>query len=383
MSIDLETIPLRAATTPVLRARCAALVAFVAACAVNPPPPNPASTGFHSPLDSSRLQVIVVADQAEAVLSILSARNRARAPTATQWERLFRSEGYVRLQRRERSLQRPFDDSSFQRFALSDTLIAQAPQLRRTLAAWRTVDPTTAARRAFAYLPDATVIRARIYPVIKPRTNSFVFEPRTNPAIFLYLDPAVSAAKFEDILAHELHHIGVGSVCPEEPADTTLSPNVRRTLAWMGGFAEGRAVLAAAGGPNVHPHATSDATERRTWDRDFAKAAGDLRRMESFYFALLDGTIRDSEVTRRGFDFIANDSVPQGAFYTLGWLMAATVENRLGRAELVRSLCDPVLFLSDYNRAVQDEPGVPAVGLPTWSHLLLERLQTGAPRTPH
>src|ERR671927_436895 len=69
-------------------------------------------------------------------------------------------------------------------------------------------DANRAARRALAYLPKNAYIRAKIYPVIKPRENSFVFEVKTDPAIFLYLDPAVGQKKFENTLAHELHHIG-------------------------------------------------------------------------------------------------------------------------------------------------------------------------------
>jgi hypothetical protein len=55
------------------------------------------------------------------------------------------------------------------------------------------------------------VVRAKIYPVIKPAINSFVREAATDPAIFLWLDPAVIREKFENIVAHELHHIGLTS----------------------------------------------------------------------------------------------------------------------------------------------------------------------------
>lgn len=95
---------------------------------------------------------------------------------------------------------------------MSDSL--DRPLLEATLNKWLRVDPSAAAKKALAYLPPATKIRARTYPVIKPRSNSFVWDVRTNPAIFLYLDPTVADAQFERTLAHELHHIGMAAACP-------------------------------------------------------------------------------------------------------------------------------------------------------------------------
>jgi hypothetical protein len=139
----------------------------------------------------------------------------------------------------------------------------------------------------------------------------------------------------------------------------------------MGGFAEGRAVLAAAGGPDVHPHATSDSTERAVWDRDVARAAADVPRLEAFFIDLLDGRVPDdAEQTRRGMAFINTDSVPQGPFYTVGYLMARTVERRFGRDRLVASLCDAGRFLADYQQAAAEE----GTSLPRWGEDLLRRL---------
>ena len=84
--------------------------------------------------------------------------------------------------------------------------------LRHTLDAWQRADLVASARRVLAYLPDQAHIRAKVFPVIKPVTNSFVFESTTDPTIFLYLDPEESAAKFENTVAHELHHIGYSSI---------------------------------------------------------------------------------------------------------------------------------------------------------------------------
>jgi hypothetical protein len=310
----------------------------------------------------------MVTDEAEAVLRILDARAEGRTPDEADWQRLFATEGYRRLRQREASLERPFEDSAFREFALSADLLSRAPALRRTLRAWTRVDPTSAARRAFAYLPENAVIRAKVYPVIKPRTNSFVFEPRTNPAIFLYLDPKVTPAKLENTVTHELHHIGVASACPDDPR-TALPENVKNALDWMSGFAEGRAVLAAAGSPDVHPHMTSEAAERAVWDRDVAHVARDFERLEAFFVSLLDGKLDEKERTRQGMAFVSTADVPQGAYYTVGWTMASAIERRFGRERLIESLCDPVKFLSDYNSAAADAK------LTRWSDALIARIR--------
>ncbi len=326
-----------------------------------------------SPAQDGRLRVTLVADEPEAVLAILAHRSGGSAPTEADWGRLFASEGYVRLRQREKGMGRAFTDSAFRAFVRSPELVAREPALRATLDAWRGADLTAAARRAFAYLPPGATIQARVYPSIKPRTNSFVWEARTDPAIVLYLDPALPAAKFENTVAHELHHVGVGSACPADP-DSTLPAGLRSALTWMGGFAEGRAVLAAAGGPDAHPHAASDSAERAVWERDLAHAERDVRRMEAFFLELLDGRVPEEQQTPRGMAFIATDSVPQGPFYTVGWLMASTVERRLGRERLVASLCDPRAFLADYQRAAREANRTDGTPLPLWSDGLLRRI---------
>lgn len=257
-------------------------------------------------------------------------------------------------------MNRAFTDSAFRAFVRSSDLKRRAPELERTLAAWKTIRMDAAAARAFAYLPAHARIRATIYPSIKPRTNTFVWEPRTNPAIFFYLDPEISAAQFDNTLAHELHHLGVASVCNSDGQPTALQ--------WMGGFAEGRAVLAAAGNPDAHPHETSPPVERTVWNRDFANVARDMEQLEQFFEELMAGTLKEEQQNARGFAFIATDSVPQGAFYTVGYHMARTVEKGLGRDRLIASLCDPKMFLRDYNEIAI------AQKLPSWSPAFMARL---------
>ena len=308
----------------------------------------------------------IVTDEAEAALAILELRQAGRPVPEGAWARLFESEGYRRLEARERSMGREFDDSTFRAFITSDTLLPRAPALRRTLREWRTARLDEAGRRALAYLPASTPIRAKVYLLIKPRTNSFVFEPAIDPAIMLYLDPASTRAQLENTVAHELHHIGYAAAC-DSPTDAPADSAVATALQWLGAFGEGVAMLAAAGGPEVHPHATSPAEDRARWDRDVANAPADLGRVEAFLLNVLDRRVTDPDsIGRAGMSFFG----VQGPWYTLGWVMASTVERSGGRAALVNVLCDPAELLAAYNAAARG----PEDALPLWSDTLLARL---------
>src|SRR6185369_9992887 len=164
---------------------------------------------------AAQVNVKLVTDEAEAVLNVLAKRKANQSIAEIDWQRIFQSEGYVRLKKREHSMQRSFEDADFKTFVLSDEMLQRGPALAEALARWKGTDVTgDAARLALAYLPKDAQIRAKIYPVIKPRTNTFVFEVKEDPAIFFYLNPAESREKFTNTLAHELHHIGYGGSCP-------------------------------------------------------------------------------------------------------------------------------------------------------------------------
>ena len=63
----------------------------------------------------------------------------------------------------------------------------------------------------------------------------------------------------------------------------------------------------------------------------------------------------------------------QGPWYTVGWLMASTVEREFGRPVLIGSLCEPTRFISLYNDAVQRASRRGTL-LPAWSRTLVDRL---------
>jgi hypothetical protein len=233
---------------------------------------------------SASIQLDLNPDEADAVLAILHKSAAGSAVNDSDWRHLFSTEPYIRLKKREANMHRDFTDDDFKKFILSPELAAKGTRLRRTLDAWRRADLVASARRVLAYLPDQAHIHAKVFPVIKPITNSFVFETTSDPTIFLYLDPEESAAKFENTVAHELHHIGYSSVQSlAEEKQKDLPPNVRPAVDWMSAFGEGFAMLAAAGGPDIDPHAASSSEEHARWQHDMANFNQDVGSLQDFF----------------------------------------------------------------------------------------------------
>jgi hypothetical protein len=323
---------------------------------------------------ASTLDVRIVTDEADAVLSILQELKVGKTVAADDWEHLFSSEGYIRLKKREHELKRPFEDEDFRIFVLSAELVARADALSVTLERWKRADLGAAANRAQAYLPSGTAIRAKVYPVIKPKTNSFVFELQTDPAIFLYLNPDMNSAQFENTVAHELHHIGLAAAClPANETDEFKNKpaEVRAVLEWIGAFGEGAAMLAAAGGPDVHPHAVSPSPDRERWDKDMGNFNTDLKKVEAFFLDVLEGRLKGEEAIRgAGFAFFGI----QGPWYTVGWKMAVLIEETFGRAKLIDCLCDSAGLLVAYNTVAAKRSAQTGETLALWSPELLKRL---------
>jgi hypothetical protein len=323
---------------------------------------------------SAQVNLKLVTDEAEAVLNVLAKHRANQSIDEADWQRIFQSEGYVRLKKRETSMQRSFENTDFKTFVLSDAMTQRGPALQEALARWKSADIDGAARMALAYLPKDAQIRAKIYPVIKPRENTFVFEVQQDPAIFFYLNPAESREKFMNTLAHELHHIGYGGSCPlKNTAEEIkkLPANVRIALQLVGAFGEGFAMLAAAGGPDVHPHAVSGAEERARWDKDVANFDADLKKVEQFLLDVVGGKLSEDEIQKIGFSFFG----VQGPWYTVGWKMSVVIEKSFGRARLIEAFCDPRKLLATYNEAAaiynrkSSRPVVP------WSKSLVDALR--------
>jgi hypothetical protein len=306
--------------------------------------------------------------EADAVLAILARRAAGQTIPESDWQRLFESAPYRRLKQREAEMKRTFEDAEFREFVLSDALRKRTEELARTLASWKRMDLESSARRVLGYLPAQARIRAKVYPVIKPKTNSFVFDVKNDPTIFLYVDPAVTAEQFANTVRHELHHIGLGSVSSDAPLqDLPLEAKV--AAEWMGGFGEGMAMLAAAGGPDVHPHAHSSPEDRARWDRDVANFAQDLRTVETFFLDVIDGRLKgEAAINEKGFTFFG----VQGPWYTVGWKMSVLVEQTYGRPTLIDCMLDPRRLLATYNAAVKKSN---TAKLPLWSDRLLKAVR--------
>jgi hypothetical protein len=322
----------------------------------------------------SRVNVRLVNDEAEAVLAVLAKKKTGQPLTEADWQRIFQSEGYIRLKKREASLKRSFEDADFKTFILSGQLTERAQALEESLTRWKRADITGATRLALAYLPKEAQISAKIYPVIKPRTNSFVFEVKTDPAIFLSLDAAVSKEKFENTLAHELHHIGYGSSCPSKQTSeevAKLPPSTRTVVEMIGAFGEGFAMLAAAGGPDVHPHAASSPEERARWDKDMANFDDDLKKVETFFINVLENRLTEDQIQEIGSSFFG----VQGPWYTVGWKMSVLIEKTYGRRKLIECICDQRNLLPTYNQAAVKHNRRSRERLALWSASFIKRIE--------
>ena len=319
---------------------------------------------------ADRVQFRLDTSEADAVLGILDKRAAGTPVTDADWQKLFNSPPYVRLKKREASLHRDFSDEDFKRFVLSQDLAKRAPLLHRTLDAWKKADLNAAANRILPYLPADAKVKASVYPVIKPKTNSFVFETSTDPAIFLYLDPEQSQSDFENTVAHESHHIGFSDANRKyEERIKSLPENAKKAAEWMGAFGEGLAVLAAAGSADVHPMHDFNADQRIRWDQDMKFVDQQLIQLNQFFMDVIDGGFAKPDVADHvAFTFFGY----RGPWYTVGYKMGQMVEKHFGRAVLIECMSDPRELLVKYNEAAAAENVKAVDKLPLWSPELLK-----------
>ena len=334
---------------------------------------SPFNNTYAQKQNKSPVNVQIVPDEAEAVLAILAKKSSGEEITDADWQKLFNSEGYTRLKKREEFYKHSYTEDNFKTFVLSASLFAKRDELAETLKQWVKADVEASAQKALYYLPAHAKIKAKIYPVIKPGKNSFVFEMKSDPAIFLYINPAESKDKFENTLAHELHHIGYAVSCEAEHSTeiAALPARTQKVVEWIGAFGEGFAMLAAAGGPYTHPHKYSSSEDHSRWDRDVDNFNENLLSVDKFFNAILDGTLAEKDIDSVGMEFMGI----QGPWYTVGWKMAVLIEKTFGRQKLIECISDQRELLPTYNEAVIISNNVNHNALPMWSDKILNAIR--------
>jgi len=336
--------------------RATSVLACLAACSATPAAPHPPRE-----VVADRIALRIDPGEAEAVLAMLD------GDTDAAWQRVVATTGYRRLAAREDSMKRTIVPAEFRAHVRTLRSTNRGPALREALARWQTIDLRAIANRIFAYLPAEAKLAATIYPVIKPRENSFVYSDDSGAAIFMYLDPAMTAADIDNTIAHELHHIGYGSLgeapCAGPPAKCTARM-------WIGAFGEGFAMLAAAGSPDVHPRGAAKPDLRAHWDRTVVQFDDQLHEVEAFLRDVLAGKLDEGAARDRAMAFFGL----QGPWYTVGWVMAVAVERCDGRATLVEAMRRPWTILAAYNAARDRCPSPHAFATARWDPELIRAL---------
>jgi hypothetical protein len=333
--------------------------------------------------EANRIQIHTDFSEADAVLSILDKRDAGQMVSQSDWKALCATEPYQRLKKREAAMHHGFTDDDFKEFVLSEKLLREREALERAVHDWNRADLRAAATRVLQYLPPESVIRAKVFPLIKPLENDFVFDMDTDPAIFLYIDPSESPASFEHDVAHEMHHIGLSSIDKQyEQKIASLPPAAKRTAELMGAFGEGEAMLAAAGGPDVDPVANASQELKDNWARGRREFNEDLGKVSELFLAVLKGKLQGEAISEKASDFFGL----QGPWYSVGHRMAVIVEKPYGRAALIDGMRDPRLLLVRYNAAAEEmnhrsaaqQPGHGAQVHALWPREILEKTQAPA-----
>jgi hypothetical protein len=112
------------------------------------------------------------------------------------------------------------------------------------------------------------------------------------------------------------------------------------------------------------------------WKRDMDSFAADFQKVQQFFQDVVDGRAGNTEeINKRAFAFFGSI----GPWYSVGYRMAVLVEERYGRATLIRCMEDPRSLLATYNRAAS-EKNAKSDGekLPLWSPELLAKVQAVA-----
>ena len=320
-------------------------------------------------------ELIIDSSEAHQALAILHKQLNKQPVTNEDWQKLFASLPYRGLKSRESEIKNSFTDEQFKTFLTAPESLQRVAEWEKALAEIESSKMPEIASHVLAWLPAEASIQARVFPMIKPRENSFVWrDAQGGTAIFLYLSNK-SRASFEDTVAHECHHIGLMSLNARQKALLDKLPKpVSATVDAMGAFGEGEAVLAAAGTTDRRPHWQDDALARARWDSDMMHFNQDVATLTQFFTEVLDGKLTGDAVDDKVGSFFGY----QGPWYTVGYEMAALVEKRYGREEFLKCMLDPRLLLVRYNQ-VAAEANQRGARLALWPQELLTRVYADQP----
>ncbi len=90
------------------------------------------STCLAKPAGRADVKVLIITDEADAVLALLAKKQINQPVNDADWQRLFSSEGYVRLKQREAPMRAPFEDTDFKKFVFSGELAAPPSSANHT-----------------------------------------------------------------------------------------------------------------------------------------------------------------------------------------------------------------------------------------------------------
>ena len=93
-------------------------------------------------------------------------------------------------------------------------------------------------------------------------------------------------------------------------------------------------MLAAAGSPDIPPLVSYPLHDPTVWDVDFGRADADLEDLNDFLLDVIHDDVRNAAVPHMGSIFFGY----RGPWYTVGYLMAVTIERQFGRVALVEIL---------------------------------------------
>lgn len=297
------------------------------------------------------MSVQFILDQCEAALEVIEFNVKGN-PTLrnSSLEKLFNTKGYLWLKERELAmgeLGQAFSDEKFKEFILSDNLKEKLHQLQAVLSKLRDLDMEEMVEKAQGYLPEDFPIDSYLVPLIKPLENSFVYQIDGKIAVFLYLNPQYTKAEMENIIIHELHHVGLGEIYKAIPSQIENS-GLREIFRWTQALGEGYAMLAAAGGVDQHP-VFYDSELKNKWDQRMDSFADDFEQVNKFFIKLLKQELNEADAMEKGFEMFGI----QGPWYTVGWQVAVTIEKVYGRKSLIECIANPLQQFAMFNNAIK------------------------------